>query len=140
MSAHPALVPMSELPAAPRRRGFRARPSCRYRQPPPQVFDAWLAVAGRQPRTRCLALDRAGMRALHVQRTRLLRFPDLVRAEVIDLGNGDCGIEVDSRSRFALYDFGVNRRRVEHWLAELAAELEAELAAMTRAHGHATCS
>ena len=136
MIEHPALVPMSELPAAPRRRGLRARPSRRYRHPPPQVFDAWLAVAGRQPRTRCLALDRAGMRALHVQRTRLLRFPDLVQAEVIDLGNGDCGIEVDSRSRFALYDFEVNRRRVQRWLADL----EAELAAMTRAHDHAARS
>jgi uncharacterized protein (DUF1499 family) len=59
-----------------------------------------------------------------------------VRAEVINLGSGDCRIEVDSRSRFALYDFGVNRRRVRRWLAEL----EAELAAMTRARGHAARS
>lgn len=134
--AHPALAPMAELVAAPRRRGFRTRPSRRYHQPPEQVFEAWLAMAGRQPRTRCLGLDRAGMRALHVQRTRLLRFSDLVRAEVVDLGNGDCGIEVDSRSRFALYDFGVNRRRVEHWLAQL----DAELGAMIRPHDHATQS
>ena len=95
-----------------------------FELPAEGLFEAWLEVAGRQPRTRALRVDRARRRSLHVQHSPTLRFPDLVRAEVMPLGPGRSGITVDSRSRFALFDFGVNRRRVEAWLTELAAVLE----------------
>lgn len=85
------------------------------------LFAAWLAVAERQPRTRRIAADPSTKCALHVQHTPLLRFPDDISAEVIDLGSGRTGILIDSRSRFGLTDFGVNRRRVMAWFAELRA-------------------
>ena len=91
---------------------------------PDALFNAWLAVADRQPRTERLAADPALRCALHVQRTPTLKFPDYIRAEVVDLTPDRCGLLIDSRSRYGLTDFGVNRRRVTSWFAELRAELQ----------------
>jgi hypothetical protein len=122
----PALPSLSDLPPASRSRGFRARPAegTVFALPAQRLFEAWLAVTGRQPRTRKLSVDSTTRRSLHVQRTQWLRFPDLVRAEVVDLGKGRSGIAIDSRSRFGVFDFCVNRRRVKRWLAALAAEVQ----------------
>ena len=87
--------------------------------PAETLFDAWLSVADRQPRTQRLAADPGQKCSLHVQRTPLLKFPDYIRAEVVELASGQCGLLIDSRSRFGLTDFGVNRRRVTAWFAEL---------------------
>jgi uncharacterized protein (DUF1499 family) len=90
---------------------------------PDQLFTAWLAVADRQPRTERVAADAAARCSLHVQRTALFRFPDFIRAEVVLLGNDRCGLFIDSRSRYGLSDFGVNRRRVASWFSELRTDL-----------------
>jgi uncharacterized protein (DUF1499 family) len=122
----PQLMALRELPLPARTRGFRTAPDAGpvFGLPAERLFEAWLALARRQPRTRAIAVDRAERRSLHVQRSPTLRFPDLVRAEVMTLGADRSHITVDSRSRFGVFDFGVNRRRVEAWLSELAAVLE----------------
>lgn len=88
------------------------------------LFDAWLSVADQQPRTRRLAADPAQHCTLHVQHTPLLKFPDYIRAEVVELGPAQHGLLIDSRSRFGLTDFGVNKRRVAAWFAELRAAIQ----------------
>jgi uncharacterized protein (DUF1499 family) len=122
----PQLVALCDLPLPARTRGFRTASDDGpvFKLPAERLFETWLAVAGRQPRTRALAVDPATRRSLHVQRSLMLRFPDLVRAQVVPLSAGRSGIIVDSRSRFGVFDFGVNRRRIEGWLSELAAVLE----------------
>lgn len=118
------LPPLYDLPPAPRLRGYRKEADRNdFPHAPEVVFEVWLAVVARQPRTRCLAVDRAAKRTHHVQHTQWLRFVDSIRAEVVDLGSDRTGIAIDSRSRFALWDFRVNRRRVERWLTELRAAL-----------------
>ena len=86
---------------------------------PDRLFEAWLAVADRQPRTERVAVDETERSSLHVQRTALCRFPDFVRAEVLPLDDGRCGLLIDSRSRYGISDLGVNGRRVAAWFAEL---------------------
>jgi uncharacterized protein (DUF1499 family) len=75
--------------------------------------------AGRQPRTVLQAQDERTRRSLHVQRSRVLGFPDLVQAEIVALGSERSGLIIDSRARFGWWDFGVNRRRVLRWVHDL---------------------
>jgi uncharacterized protein (DUF1499 family) len=56
-----------------------------------------------------------------IQRSMLFRFPDVVIAEVVALGADRSSVALYSRARYGRSDFGVNRRRVEQWLAGLTA-------------------
>jgi uncharacterized protein (DUF1499 family) len=58
-----------------------------------------------------------------VQRSRIFRFPDLIAVEAIAQGEHRSTLAIYSRSRYGRRDFGVNRQRVERWLAMLAARL-----------------
>jgi uncharacterized protein (DUF1499 family) len=84
-----------------------------------RLWRAWMDFAARQPRTALHTQDERGRRSLHVQRSALFRFPDLVRAEVVALGSRRSSLVLDSRSRFGCWDLGVNRRRITRWLHEL---------------------
>lgn len=72
-------------------------------------------VAMAEPRTERLAGSPDEGRITWVQRSAIMGFPDYVTAEA-----GPEGRAVWSRARFGRSDFGVNRARVERWLARLA--------------------
>jgi len=121
--------PLSELEPAPARRGFRLAPrdgmgmasnaDVVFDLPAARLWQAWLMVAARQPRTTLIALDADRHRSVHVQQSRVFRFQDRVRAEIVEFDRRRCGLAIDSRSLLGYYDLGVNRRRVLMWLAEL---------------------
>ncbi len=83
-----------------------------------QAFDA---VAMAEPRVRRIAGAPGDPWVSYEQRSRFLRFPDYVSVRFLDLGEGRATLAVLSRSRFGYSDLGVNRQRVEKWLAGLAA-------------------
>ncbi|UEM01441.1 DUF1499 domain-containing protein [Skermanella rosea] len=87
--------------------------------PPERLRDAMIAVVEEAPRTTLLERSSDGMRMLLVQRSALLRFPDYVDVAILPAGEGGSTVAVYSRSRFGYSDMGVNRRRVEAWLADL---------------------
>ena len=94
---------------------------------PVEAATAWpvlRAVGERVPRTPLLAEWPERRRAQWVQRSALVRFPDIVVAE---LRPGPAAASTHlflySRSLFGWSDFGVNRRRVQAWLAALDAAL-----------------
>ena len=123
------LPPLHELAPAPRRKGFRVAardwPGPAHAASPvfqiaaAELWRAWMEFAGGQPRLVLRAQDEHDRRSLHVQRSAVLRFPDLVRAEVVPLGIDHSSLILDSRSRFGCRDLGVNRRRITRWLPEL---------------------
>jgi hypothetical protein len=125
----PGLPPLRELAPAPRRRGFRIAPpgwpgpadaaSPVFLMAAAELWHSWLALAREQPRTALWAQDKRSWRSLHVQRSPVFRFPDLVRAEIMALGPGRSSLVLESRSRFGCWDLGVNRRRVTRWLHDL---------------------
>jgi uncharacterized protein (DUF1499 family) len=89
---------------------------------PDRLRDAFLSVVEEAPRTTLLSRSEDGLHLTLVQRTALLRFPDYIDVSIQPApgGNGDGStIAIYSRSRFGYSDLGVNRKRVEDWMAAL---------------------
>jgi uncharacterized protein (DUF1499 family) len=84
-----------------------------------ELWFLWKQVAANSKRISCEELEEESRRSFHVQLTPYLRFPDEVRAQILPAGDGQSSIALYSRSRYGLYDFGVNKKRVERWLARL---------------------
>ena len=79
------------------------------------------AAAAAEPRVTLVAEAAGGLKFDLVQRSALFRFPDTISVEVIPLAANRSTLAIYSRSRYGHSDFGVNRRRIERWLARLAA-------------------
>lgn len=76
---------------------------------------AFLAeVAKAAPRTRLLAGSPAHDKMTWITRTKWIGFPDYTTA----VQDGDI-LRIHARSRFGKSDMGVNRARVDDWIAEL---------------------
>lgn len=58
-----------------------------------------------------------------VQRSALMRFPDTITFEAIDLGEGKSTCAIYSRSKIGHSDLGVNKKRIDAWLKKLEASL-----------------
>ncbi|MBL6455103.1 DUF1499 domain-containing protein [Belnapia sp. T6] len=74
------------------------------------------------PRTYPLAEWPERRQAQWVARSALMNYPDVIAAELVP-GPGGAGLFLYSRSLFGWSDLGVNRRRVEAWLAAFEAAL-----------------
>jgi uncharacterized protein (DUF1499 family) len=85
-------------------------------EPPAEVADRLSRAALAEPRTELIAGRVAEGRMTFVQRSRLMGFPDAVSVKVAPEGAGS-RLTIWSRSRYGHSDLGVNRARVERWLA-----------------------
>jgi uncharacterized protein (DUF1499 family) len=94
-----------------------------YAKTPDQVLDALKRVALAEPRTALLAEDRGRRQLAFVQKSKTFRFPDFVTAEAVPLAGGQTALAIYGRAKYGIRDFGVNRARIERWLAALKREL-----------------
>ncbi len=123
--ANPPGTNPNEYFAAPR--GTTAAPADAearlYPERPRALLARFDAIARAQPRTRVVAGDLDSLMITYVQRSRVFGFPDYltVRAVAVESGTEEdsAGLIVWSRARYGRGDFGVNRARVEAWLAAL---------------------
>lgn len=90
---------------------------------PDDVLATVKAIALAEPRTALVKEDRSARQIELVQRSKTFRFPDLVTVEAVPVARGRTGLAIYSRAKIGIRDFGVNRARVERWLAALAAKL-----------------
>jgi uncharacterized protein (DUF1499 family) len=95
----------------------------RYKLPADDLFALIQDVAAGQPRTYRAALYPAQLQVHYVARSALFNFPDLVMVQVQREGPDSSGLIVYSRSVYGRSDLGVNRERVETWLAALQMKL-----------------
>jgi hypothetical protein len=79
----------------------------------------WAQMTADEPRLVQIAAEPEQRRSVLMQRSKLLRFPDLVTVEFVALGPDRSSLALYSRARYGRYDFGVNRQRVLHWLSRL---------------------
>ncbi len=89
-----------------------------YPSSPRALLARFDAIARAQPRTRVVAGDPDSLMITYVQRSRVLGFPDYLTVKAV-AKDGAAGLIVWSRARYGRADFGVNRARVEAWLAAL---------------------
>ncbi len=94
-----------------------------FAKSPDEVLDALKRVALSEPRTTLLAERRAARQLSLVQRSKTFRFPDFIDVEAMPLAGGQTALAVYSRAKYGIRDFGVNRARIERWLATLRREL-----------------
>jgi uncharacterized protein (DUF1499 family) len=81
-----------------------------------RLLDYWREVIDAQRNVELVAEDRGRHRLTYIQRSAVLRFPDIVTVEFVPLGDERSSLAIDSRSRYGVGDLGVNRRRVTAWL------------------------
>jgi uncharacterized protein (DUF1499 family) len=106
--------------------GFSPQPDIvtpSYRLPPERLFALVQDVAASQPNTVRAALFSDRLQVHYVARSAIFNFPDLVMVQVGQAGADSSNIILYSRSVYGRSDFGVNRKRVEAWLAALRAKL-----------------
>jgi uncharacterized protein (DUF1499 family) len=94
-----------------------------FAKTPDQVLDALKKVALAEPRTSVLSEDRAARQLALVQKSKTFRFPDFITAEAVPIGPGQTALAIYGRAKLGIRDFGVNRARIERWLAALQREL-----------------
>lgn len=94
-------------------------PAPRFDMPADMLLNRFRTVALAEPRVRVLEDDRKRSQMTFVQKTKVFRFPDIIDVLAISLPEDRSTIAVYSRAVYGIRDFGVNRRRVEAWLAKL---------------------
>ena len=90
-----------------------------YALAPDELERIWLAALAEEPRLSRRDAEPARRRYLFVQRTPILRFPDVVQLEVLEVPPDGSTICLYSRSLYGYGDLGANRRRIEDWLARI---------------------
>jgi uncharacterized protein (DUF1499 family) len=83
-----------------------------------ELRERWREVISAQPRVELLAED--GQQFDYVQRSARLRFPDIITVRFISLLPSQSTLAIYSRSVYGKSDFGVNRKRIEAWLAAMS--------------------
>jgi len=94
-----------------------------FAKTPEQVLDAMKRVALAEPRTELVGEDRGARQLTFIQRSKTFRFPDFIAVEAVPLAAGQTALAIYSRAKIGIRDFGVNRARVERWLAALKTQL-----------------
>jgi Protein of unknown function (DUF1499) len=82
----------------------------------------WELMIADEPRVQELGRDIATRQVDYVQRSKLLRFPDLITVRFISLGEEQSTLAIYSRSIYGKGDMGVNRARILDWLTKLKAK------------------
>jgi uncharacterized protein (DUF1499 family) len=91
--------------------------------PADQLQGAWELMIAEEPRVQEAGRDLALMQVDYVQRSRLLRFPDLITVRFLPVDDAHATLAIYSRSIYGQGDMGVNRARIEEWLAKLKARV-----------------
>jgi uncharacterized protein DUF1499 len=81
-----------------------------------RLHDYWRELIAAQRGVEQVGWDEKRRRATYIQRSAVLRFPDVVTVEFVPLGVDRVTLAIDSRSRYGNGDMGVNRRRVVEWM------------------------
>ena len=89
-----------------------------YAVPPKELLFLFDSVARPARNTGVVAGSVAELHITYVQRSSVLGFPDYISVKAVPAENGSALI-VWSRSRYGYSDLGVNKKRIDAWLAQI---------------------
>ena len=89
---------------------------------PATLLSAFDEIVRATPRSKALFEDAPNGRATYVTRSALLGFPDYTSVKAVPEAGG-AALMIWARQRFGVADMGVNRKRVETWMAALEERL-----------------
>lgn len=91
-----------------------------YAVPVGRLRDAFLEMVAGQPRVRLIAADAEAGYYEFEQQSRFMRFPDTITVQFIALDEARSTLAIYSRAHYGYRDFGINKARIDAWLAELS--------------------
>jgi hypothetical protein len=84
-----------------------------------RLRDLWSETVARQRRVKLIAGDGERRKITYIQHSAVLRLPDIVTIEFVELSDGKSSFAIESRSRYGWLDFGANEARVRRWVGLL---------------------
>ena len=84
-----------------------------------RLRDLWSETVARQRRVKLVAGDGERRKITYVQHSALLRLPDIVTIEFVDLPGGKSSFAIESRPRYGWLEFGSSETRVRDWVGLL---------------------
>jgi uncharacterized protein (DUF1499 family) len=90
-----------------------------FELPAKRLAQAWISVVESEPRTKILAVSEDGLQIEAEQRSAVFGFLDRISTKCVTLQPTRSTLVAYSRSRVGYWDFGVNRSRLQRWLAKL---------------------
>ncbi|MEO8558527.1 MAG: DUF1499 domain-containing protein [Rhodospirillales bacterium] len=97
------------------------RPAPVFDMPVEKLAAQFRAYALNQPRVTLIGVSIDGRDLELVQRSKVFRFPDRISVRFLPLALNKSTVIVYSRAKYGYRDFGVNRMRIDAWLAALGA-------------------
>ncbi len=85
--------------------------------------DRWTEMVAREPRLKLVAGDGDRTRVTYIQHSALLTVPDIVTVQFVAIDMNHATLAIQSQSRYPIFDFGGNRRRVRSWVHQLQRSL-----------------
>lgn len=87
--------------------------------PVTELISRWGQMVTAQPRISHIKFSNNGRQVDLVQRTDLVRYPDIITARFIPIDDATSSIAIYSRSIYGKSDFGTNKSRIEAWITIL---------------------
>lgn len=94
-----------------------------------ELQKAWNTMMTSQPRIKVLTSNSDNYTYQYVQRSFLLRFPDIINVKLIPINDSQSTLAIYSHAVYGYYDFNVNKNRVKKWLGELETAINADSSA-----------
>lgn len=85
--------------------------------------EAMIKALASEPRLSLVHSDHTTLTDRYVQRSALMGFPDTIVVRYINQPEGRSTLAIYSRAQIGCGDMGVNRVRIERWLAELKGQV-----------------
>ncbi len=83
------------------------------------LFNAWNQMLAKQLYVNIIGTIPAKAQYIYVQKSQFFGFPDYITVQFIAVSDNSSTLAVYSRSRYGLYDFGINKKRLQSWIAQL---------------------
>ena len=93
---------------------------------PAKVYETIKRVFSAEPRVVLAREDAEAGQLEFVQRSPIFRFPDTITIAVVPAGKDKSALAIYSRAKIGYRDFGVNKKRIEHWLDLLQAAIKSK--------------